>query len=108
MIGLHELKIRYDALTPEQQEIFDCVGADAYTNLVEQFGGMSIYIAKPETVYRTSIFESIRNDFNGHNTRYLARKYGLSERKVRKITADIRLERLNEAYKNQISFLDDE
>ena len=102
-----KFEIRYNDLTTEQQEIFDCVGAEAYTNLVETYGGMSVYIAKPETVYRTSIFESIRNDFNGNNTKYLARKYGLSERKVRKITADIRLERLNEAYENQISFLDD-
>lgn len=101
---MQELNILYDDLSPEQQDIYDCVGEKAYAQLVRQFGGLSIYIAKADSVIRSARDEKIRRDFNGYNFKYLVNKYNLSERTIRSITADVRNEKQNAPLEGQMTF----
>lgn len=96
----------YEKLAPEQQTIWDCIGAEAYLKLVERFGGFALYIAKIDTIERLSRDEKIRNEFNGVNFRYLAAKYNLSERTIRMIVSDIYEEARNAPMEGQISFFE--
>lgn len=43
-----ELDIYKEDLTPEQRDIYDCIGAQAYEKLVQRYGGLSIYIHRLE------------------------------------------------------------
>ena len=49
-----ELDIYEEDLTPEQRDIYDCIGSQAYEKLVQRYGGLSIYIAKADSVIRSS------------------------------------------------------
>lgn len=104
MIKLQELDIVYDNLSEDQQLICDCVGMEAYERLVTQYSGQTLYVAKLESVLRSSRDEKIRKDFNGYNYKYLAMKYNLSERTIRLITSDILKEKQNAPLEGQMSF----
>lgn len=101
---MQELEILYEDLSPEQREIYDCVGAQAYGNLVRCYGGISIYIAKADSVIRSARDEQIRKDFNGNNIKYLVNKYNLSERTIRGIVANVRREKQNAPMDGQVTF----
>lgn len=101
---VQELDISYEDLTPDQRDIYDCIGAQAYERLVQRYGGLSIYVAKADSVIRSARDEKIRRDFNGYNFKYLANKYNLSERTIRSITAEIRQEKQNAPLEDQLSF----
>ena len=60
---------------------------------MQRYGGLSIYIAKADSVIRSARDEKIRRDFNGYNFKFLVNKYNLSERTIRSITAEIRQEK---------------
>lgn len=96
----------YGKLAPEQQAIWDCIGSEAYLKLVSQFGGMSVYVAKIDTIERLSRDEKIRGEFNGVNFKYLAAKYNLSERTIRMIVGDIIEEVRNAPMEGQVTFDD--
>ena len=76
-----ELDIYEEDLTPEQRDIYDCIGSQAYEKLVQRYGGLSIYIAKADSVIRSARDEKIRRDFNGYNFKFLVNKYNLSDRR---------------------------
>ncbi|MGN1114302.1 MAG: Mor transcription activator family protein [Oscillospiraceae bacterium] len=106
VIILPEYKIVYESLPPDQKDLCDCIGMDAYERIVTQYSGQSLYIPKIESVTRSSRDEKIRSDFNGYNYKYLAMKYGLSERTIRMITSDILQEKKNAPLDGQITFDD--
>jgi len=102
--NMPELDIYEEDLTPEQRDIYDCIGSQAYEKLVQRYGGLSIYIAKADSVIRSARDEKIRRDFNGYNFKFLVNKYNLSERTIRSITAEIRQEKQNAPIEGQITF----
>ena len=75
-----------------------------YEKLVQRYSGLSIYIAKADSVIRSARDEKIRRDFNGYNFKFLVNKYNLSERTIRSITAEIRQEKQNAPIEGQITF----
>lgn len=85
---MQDLDIIVEDLSPEQRDICDCIGVDAYAKLVRRYGGLSLYIAKADTVVRFARDERIRQDFNGYNYKFLSAKYNLTERTIRSITSD--------------------
>lgn len=101
---MSEHNVIYDLLPENQQELYDCIGEEAYIKLVKRFGGNSPYVAEADSVFRPSRDAKIRNDFNGYNIRYLVNKYGLSARRIRDITSDIREEKQNAPLEGQITF----
>ena len=56
--------------------IAEAIGTDNFYKLAEVVGGTTVYIPKPE---------SVTEEFTGYNHPELARKYGVTERWVRRI-----------------------
>lgn len=81
-------KVKYEDLTPEQQELADLLGLNIFLKLVEQCGGTNIYIPKAETIGRAARNAMIRAEFTGNNIKALAAKYQLSEVRIRSIIAE--------------------
>ena len=67
--------------------------------LTELNGGSTIYLQKPESVLRPVRDAHIKAEFNGYNHPELARKYGVTERWVRQLCGEGKLE-------GQMSLLD--
>ncbi len=63
----------------------DIAGLNIVKQIVQAFGGESIYIPKPESITRRRRDHRIYERFNGRNYRELAREYRLSLRQVRNI-----------------------
>ena len=76
-----------EQLSGDQREHAETVGLEAYRKLVANYGGLCVYIYKPETLLRERRNTEICNEFNGFNYRELAQKYHLSEKTVREIVS---------------------
>lgn len=74
-----------DIKNDDQRNIAKLIGIDAYMLLVYEYGGTSLYIQKKDTLLKDKRDAKIKEEFNGGNYVYLARKYGLTERYVRDI-----------------------
>lgn len=74
------------AQTPESfNQLVDILGEGAARKLCEAVGGEAIYIPKLDTVDNARRILDIRAEFNGANTPFLARKYGLTTRRIQQI-----------------------
>ncbi|MBF1051030.1 MAG: DNA-binding protein [Peptostreptococcaceae bacterium] len=89
-----------DIENKEQKAIADTIGIEAYISLVRQYGGTSIYVLKEDSLVKDIRDKMIREEFDGGNYVYLAKKYNLSETSIRNITNN------NFTNKYQISFDD--
>ena len=67
------------------RELIDIIGYDNTVKLVSYFGGTAIYIPKIDRAFRTLRNRRIMREFDGVNSKYLARKFGVSESTVRSI-----------------------
>lgn len=67
--------------------IAEAIGTDNFYKLAEIVGGTTIYIPKPESLTRPVRDARIKKEFTGYNHQELARKYGVTERWVRRICA---------------------
>lgn len=85
-----ELGISIDDLQGEQRDLAEVIGLDSYINLVKIYGGTTLYIAKYDRLQNIKRDQKIVRDFNGYNHKYLAHKYGLSDRTIRDILAAYR------------------
>ncbi len=63
----------------------DLIGIDNTLILAGKLGGSNIYIPKINTLYRGVRDKKICDEFNGKNYASLAKKYGVTERRVRNI-----------------------
>ena len=81
-------KITLEHLDGDQLELAKLIGLEAYKKLVKYCGGGDVYVCKADTVTRLSRNKEICEDFNGENYRELAKKYNLTERWIRAITAN--------------------
>ncbi len=81
-------KIKIEDLDEEQKQLAELIGIDKYKILLQTYGGMSIYIPKPDSFAATIRNEQIKQEFNGSNFKELSRKYGLTEVWVRNIVSD--------------------
>ncbi len=82
-------KLKMSDLPDDQREIALLIGINNYKKLIEKYGGLAIYIPKSdgfEMAYRNI---QIRDEFNGFNYRELAKKYELSEVRIRCIVNDM-------------------
>ena len=76
---------KYEDMTEEQKMLIDTIGADCFMDLVRVYGGSYVYIPKNDNIVRSILNRNIRNDFNGHNFKELAAKYGLTVARIRSI-----------------------
>ena len=78
----------FDDLDPEQRALAECIGMDAYRNLLNNYAGSCVYIRKPNRVTNVIRNADIRREFNGCNHKELAKKFGLSVVMIRRILAE--------------------
>lgn len=81
-------KIQLDDLDEEQRQVAELIGLNNYKRLVTTYGGLSLYIPKPDAFERAARDERIREAFNGYNFKALAMEYGLTEVRIRSIVSD--------------------
>lgn len=82
-----------DELTPEMipepyRHMAEVLGIATFLMFIEEFGGVTTYIPKQESVLRPIRDERIKREFNGYNAEALARRYGLTVRWVQEICKD--------------------
>lgn len=80
---LDELTI--DDLDEKQRELAECIGIEAYKNLVANYAGEPITVRMPDGLTRSLRNEHIIEEYNGYNIRTLAKRYGLHPNTIRRI-----------------------
>ena len=60
-------------------------GIDAILAFAEHLGGMTVYVPNERTIFARCLELEARREFNGHNYAILAKKYGYTERHIRRI-----------------------
>ena len=74
-----------EILKQQHKEYADLIGMENLMTLSHIFGGTSIYIPKEEELLRCSKHNEIFQEFDGGNTKELAKKHELSERTIYRI-----------------------
>lgn len=64
------------------KSIAEEIGADNLLKLAVLVGGSTFYMPKVESILRPLMNQKIREEYNGYNIGELAKKYGVSQRKV--------------------------
>ena len=67
------------------QGLVDIMGIEAFIQLIKQYGGSSLYIPNENSVLKPIRNRLIRENFNGHNYKKLAKEFKISEMQVRNI-----------------------
>ena len=93
-----------DDLSGEQYDLAECIGLEAYKKLVYNYGGLSIYIYKLDTLFKSKRDKEIMKEFNGGNYRELALKYSLAENTIRQIVSGELTRIKNEPLPDQLLF----
>jgi len=60
-------------------------GFDAIYTLCENIGGATVYVPSVRKMFFACLEKEAKREFNGYNYESLARKYGFSERHLRRI-----------------------
>ncbi|MCL2841361.1 MAG: hypothetical protein FWE05_11375 [Defluviitaleaceae bacterium] len=60
-------------------------GFDAIYAFTEHLGGLTIYVPSMRTIFGKCLEAEARNEFKGSNYAFLARKYGYTERHLRRM-----------------------
>lgn len=88
MPELMELLQLDDLKTPAHQELAQIIGMEAFRKLVLTYGGSDPYIPQASELVRPIRDSLILREYNGENERALARKWGMSERRIRELTKE--------------------
>ena len=70
------------------KDIAQAIGLENFYKLTKVVGGATIYLPKPESITRPVRDAHIKSEFNGYNNPELAKKYGVTERWVRQLCGD--------------------
>jgi Mor family transcriptional regulator len=77
-------------LIPEglYRSIAEAIGVSNFLIITEMLGGSTTYLPQKESILRPIRDRRILEEYNGYNQTELAKKYGVSERWVRRLKAD--------------------
>ena len=67
------------------QDLVNIMGIEAFIQLIKLYGGSSIYIPNENSVLKPIRNRLIRQYFDGHNYKQLAKEFKISEMQVRNI-----------------------
>lgn len=83
---LREAALRHPTeIMPPYDAINEQSGFDAVCAFAEHFSGLSIYVPNARTIFAGCLEREIRNGFTGNNFVSLSRKYGYTERHIRRM-----------------------
>lgn len=100
-------KLTLEDLDEDQRQLAECIGLEAYKNLLRNYAGSYIYVCKPDTITANVRDEQIRKEFNGYNYLELAKKFNLSEISIRRIVSPVLKVVKAAPLPGQISLFDD-
>ena len=72
-------------LDGDSLNLAEVIGIEAFRNIVKVYGGSAIYIPKKDGLILPLRNELIIREYNGGNAYLLARKWGLTERRIQEI-----------------------
>lgn len=99
-------KLTLEDLDGEQRQLAECIGLEAYKNLLRNYAGSDIRVRMPKRITLPVRNKEIKDKFNGCNYGKLAREYDLSEDSIRKIVSS-EIKRIRYApIEGQISLFD--
>lgn len=99
-------KLRLQDLPDPYQSIAERLGMDAVFALAEIFQGAQVYFPRLENVCNERRKELILEEFDGYNTKELARRYDCSERWVQKICEERSAQIRNQPMDGQVCLED--
>lgn len=100
-------RMRIDDLrNPEHAELAHLLGMEVFRRLVIRYEGCDLYIPKIESLTLPIRDELILKEFNGNNSMQLARKWGVSERRIRELTKSVRTDLKMQPINGQTTFSD--
>ena len=67
------------------QDLVNIMGIEAFIQLIKLYGGSSIYIPNENSILKPIRNRLIRQHFDGHNYKQLAKEFKISEMQVRNI-----------------------
>ena len=82
--------IKPEHLAPEQKELADLIGMDAYRKMMDFYGGEKIYIPRTETVIKKNKNEIIKAVFDGTNHQEIRKQFGITMRELDRILHGLR------------------
>ncbi|MBE3574559.1 MAG: DNA-binding protein [Firmicutes bacterium] len=86
-------EIRMEDLPASYQPVAEAVGVEAAIRLSMALGGVPVYLPKLERLLQSIRDRRIVTEFDGANYRELARRYNLSQTRVREIIHSDRAQR---------------
>ena len=101
-------KLTLDDLDGEQRQLAECIGIEAYKNLLRNYAGSSIYVHMPDQLTANIRNMEIRKKFNGYNYRVLAKEFNLSDVSIRRIVSPEIIRIKTAPLPGQTSFFDDD
>ena len=66
-------------------EIIELIGVEATITLIEHFQGQQIYVPTMKKAISGCLIKQAKEEFDGGNYRILCKKYGFSERHLRRL-----------------------
>jgi Mor family transcriptional regulator len=86
-------ELTIEDLPESYRHVAEIVGVENAVKLSEHLGGLPFYFPKLDGLLLKKRDETIRREFTGSNHRELARKYSLSEQRIRDIVQNGKDER---------------
>lgn len=84
---MNQFELRPEDLPEEIAWLCDIVGMERFMKIIDTAGGEFLYLPKRQTLEQPLRRAAILREFDGSNYRALARRYGITERRVRMIVS---------------------
>ncbi|MCL2387967.1 MAG: hypothetical protein FWC89_10540 [Defluviitaleaceae bacterium] len=84
-IILHAAKLHPKEIMQPYDAIMEECGFDVICSISEHLGGFTVYVPALRTIFARCLEEEARKEFNGSNAQKISKKYGFSERHMRRI-----------------------
>jgi Mor family transcriptional regulator len=81
----HAALLHPDFIMQPYDEMMNRHGFEMIYCFSECLGGRTIYVPSARTIFSRCLEEEVRKEYNGKNVPYLTRKYGFSERHLRRL-----------------------
>ena len=101
-------KLELEDLDEDQRQLAECIGLEAYKNLLRNYAGSDIRVRMPKKLLIPVRDREIRENFKGYNHRELALKYDLSVSSIRRIVSPILPQIKAAPFPGQVSFFNDD
>ena len=100
-------KLTLEDLDEDQRQLAECIGLEAYKNLLRNYAGSSVGVRMPKRITIPVRDKEICEKFNGYNYGDLAREYDFSEISIRRIISPVLKAVKAAPLPGQISLFDD-